>query len=82
MKKGDVSPVALIPEVVLVALILWFGVAMPQPVLNGIEQATAIVLQQDDTAALHEAPLFRDLFATTDGAHTHDQAMPPASSSK
>lgn len=67
MKKGDVGLMALAPEVVLVAALLWFGVAMPQPVLNGIESATAIVLQED-TGVLHEAPLFKDLFAATDGA--------------
>ncbi len=67
MEKGDVSPLALVPEVVLVCLILWFGVAMPQPVLNGIEDATAIVLQ-DDGAALHDVPLFDQLLNPDQGA--------------
>lgn len=64
VKKGDVGWLALAPEVVLVVALLWFGVAMPQPVLNGIETATAIVLQED-TDVLHEAPLFKDIFAST-----------------
>ena len=67
VKRGDVSPLALVPEVIMVVVILWFGVAMPQPVLNGVEEATSIVLQQD-TSELHQAPLFKDLFAGTDGA--------------
>ena len=67
MKRGDVGWMALAPEVVLCAALLWFGVAMPQPVLNGIESATAIVLQQD-TDVLHQAPLFKDVFAVTDHA--------------
>jgi hydrogenase-4 component F len=64
MKKGDVPISALIPEFAMVIVILWFGVAMPQPVLNGIESATATVLQTD-TNVLHEAPLFKDIFAAT-----------------
>lgn len=71
MKKGDVGWMALAPEVVLVAGLLWFGVAMPQPVLSGIESATAIVLQQDPDA-LHHTPLFKDIFAAD------AQALPAA----
>ncbi|WP_302396221.1 hydrogenase 4 subunit F [Eggerthella sinensis] len=67
MKKGDVGALALVPEFVLVAVVVWFGVALPQPVLAGVEEATAIVLQQDSDV-LHEAPLFKDLFAATEGA--------------
>lgn len=67
MKKGDVGVLALLPEFVLAAVVLWFGVALPQPVLSGVEEATAVVLQQD-TDVLHEAPLFKDLFAATEGA--------------
>lgn len=68
MKKGEVSGLALAPEIVLVVILLWFGIALPQPVLEGIESATAIVLQQD-TDVLHQAPLFKDLFAATDQTH-------------
>lgn len=67
MKKGDVGVLALLPEFALAAVVLWFGVALPQPVLSGVEEATAVVLQQD-TDVLHEAPLFKDLFAATEGA--------------
>lgn len=67
MEKGDVGWMALAPEVILVCMLLWFGVAMPQPVLSGLEQATAIVLQED-TDVLHEAPLFKDVFAATESA--------------
>lgn len=67
MEKGDVSPLALVPEAALVCLILWFGIAMPQPVLNGIEDATAIVLQ-DDGAVLRDVPLFDQLFNPDQGA--------------
>ncbi len=69
--KGDVGPLALVPEIAMVVVIIWFGVAIPQPVLNGVESATAIVLQQD-TDVLHQAPLFKDLFAATDSAAGSD----------
>ncbi|MEG2006815.1 MAG: hydrogenase 4 subunit F [Raoultibacter sp.] len=64
IKKGDVGIAVLAPELVLVALVLWFGVAPPPLVLSGVESATAIVLQQkaDD---LHEAPVFKTFFAAT-----------------
>lgn len=64
IEKGDVPVFALIPEVLMVIVILWFGVAMPQPVLEGIESGTATVLQTD-TNVLHETPLFKDVFAAT-----------------
>lgn len=66
-QKGDVSALALVPEIALVVLVLWFGVAMPLPVLTGIEAATATVLQTG-TDVLHEAPLFKDVFAATEQA--------------
>ena len=65
MKKGDVPLLAIIPEIIMACIILWFGVACPAPVLNGIESATAIVLQED-TNVLHEAPVFKDVFAATE----------------
>lgn len=67
MAKKDVGALALAPEIVLVAMILWFGVALPGPVLNTIESATAIVLQEE-TDALHEAPLYKDIFAPIEQA--------------
>jgi hydrogenase-4 component F len=62
IKKGDVGVMALLPQFVLTLAILWFGVAMPQPILYGLESATQVVLQQD-ADILHEAPLFKDIFA-------------------
>lgn len=47
MVRKDVSPLAIIPEVVLACAILWFGIAMPQPVFQSVGSATGIVLQQD-----------------------------------
>lgn len=64
VKKGDVSPLALVPEVIMVVVILWFGVAMPAPVIAGVEDATAIVMQSDANA-LHEEPLFSSLFGAS-----------------
>ncbi len=63
MKKGDVSALALIPEIILLVGIIWFGVATPKPLVQGVENSCAIVLQQD-TDELHQAPLFRQLFGT------------------
>ncbi|MDR1015092.1 MAG: hydrogenase 4 subunit F [Coriobacteriales bacterium] len=60
--KGDVGVMALLPQFALTLAILWFGVAMPQPILYGLESATQVVLQQD-AGILHEAPLFKDIFA-------------------
>ena len=38
---------AIVPEVILAVVILWFGIAMPQPLLTGVDNATSIVLQQN-----------------------------------
>lgn len=69
MEKGDVPAFAFVPEVILLAVILWFGVAMPQPIIQGVENATGIVLQQD-TKSLHHAPIVKDIFA-----HTNQSGM-------
>lgn len=58
----EVSALALIPELALVAIILWFGVAMPPAALQGIEGASAIVSQQG-VEELHEAPFVKDFFS-------------------
>ena len=63
VKKGDVGIAALVPEVLMVAIILWFGVAMPQPLFHGIESATAIVMQEEGRV-LHEAPILKDILAS------------------
>ena len=65
VKKGDVGALALIPEVILVGVIIWFGVAMPSPILHSVETATATVLQTD-TAELQNAAIIADIFAAVD----------------
>ena len=71
MPKKDVSALALVPEVVLVACLVWFGVAMPQPMVNAIEDATAIVLQQPDaTIAVGDAPVFNNFDSSSTGAQS------------
>lgn len=45
VKKGEVPAMAIVPEVILAIVILWFGVAMPQPLMTGIDNATSIVMQ-------------------------------------
>ena len=62
MEKGDVPAFAFVPEIILLVVILWFGVAMPQPIIQGVENATGIVLQQD-TKSLHHTPIVKDIFA-------------------
>lgn len=64
VKPGELGAMTLVPQLLLVGIIVWFGVAMPKPVLMSIESASAVVLQVDDTeTALAEAPLFGELFA-------------------
>lgn len=69
MEKGDVPAFAFVPEIILLVAILWFGIAMPQPIIQGVENATGIVLQQD-TKSLHHAPIVKDIFA-----HTNQSGM-------
>ena len=47
VKKGEVPALAIVPEVILAIVILWFGIAMPQPLLTGVDNAASIVLQQE-----------------------------------
>ncbi|MGI6216211.1 MAG: hydrogenase 4 subunit F [Coriobacteriales bacterium] len=47
VKKGEVSALAIVPEIILAVCILWFGIAMPQQMMTGVDNATEIVLQQD-----------------------------------
>ena len=53
---GDVGGLAVAPMLVLVALILLFGVALPQPVARLVASATTVVLQSDVTTAAVGAP--------------------------
>lgn len=63
MDGHEVSWGMLVPEIVLAACIVWFGVATPTPLVEGVESATGIVLQQS-TEELHTAPLYRMVFGT------------------
>ncbi|WP_251212680.1 hydrogenase 4 subunit F [Adlercreutzia murintestinalis] len=48
VKRGDVSPLALAPEVIFLALIVLLGVALPGPLAGSIEDASAIVMVYED----------------------------------
>lgn len=65
IKKGEVPVFALVPEVILLGVILWFGVAMPSPILHSVESATATVLQSD-IAEVHDVPIISDIFAAVE----------------
>lgn len=60
MERGEVSVGMLIPEIVLVVIVLWFGVATPAPVLDSVEAATSIVLQEDGSQ-WENVPFFADV---------------------
>lgn len=64
MKRKDVSAIALVPQAILLGIILWFGIAMPQTALLGIEQASVSVSVQD-AQELHQSPFVKDLFSNT-----------------
>lgn len=53
----------LVPEIVLAVCIAWFGIAMPAPIVRGVENAVSIVLDQS-TEELHTAPMFREFFGS------------------
>lgn len=65
IKKREVGALMLVPELVLLALVLWFGVAMPAPVAQGVGSATAIVMQEDP-AFLSDMPVIGDIFENVD----------------
>lgn len=44
VSKGELGPAMLAPMAVLLALMLWFGVCMPRPVIALVENAAAVVL--------------------------------------
>ena len=47
IEKKEVPVLALVPEVILACVIIWFGVALPTQVVRGVENATSIVLQDE-----------------------------------
>lgn len=45
--KKELGALVLIPEAILIALVLWIGIFMPAPLVNAIQEGSAIVLQED-----------------------------------
>ena len=72
LEHGEVKPLTLIPELILAGIILWFGVALPAPVLTGVGSATEIVLQQEISSEsdLPGAELFDGMFNASDANRT------------
>lgn len=63
MGRREAPALMLVPEVILAVIILWFGIATPAPLVHGVEEGTAIVLDSS-TEELHEAPLYRMVFGS------------------
>ena len=61
VKRGDVPALALVPEVVLLALVVLLGVALPGPLAGSIEEASAIVVLRG--RGLSSGSLFEDALA-------------------
>ncbi len=72
IEKKDVGPAALIPEIIMACVVIWFGVAMPQPIISGVEEATTIVMQVDDTEEMYDTPLFKDIFGHNGDSQTDE----------
>ena len=62
VKRGDVPALALVPEVVLLALVVLLGVALPGPLAGSIEEASAIVMSYEEEG-LSSGSLFEDALA-------------------
>lgn len=62
-ERRESSVWMLIPEALLAACLIWFGLATPLPVVRGVENAVSIVLDQS-TEELHTAPMFREFFGS------------------
>jgi len=54
--KGEVGAVEVVPMLALVALVIMFGVAVPRPVANLVQNATSVVLQTAPSAVAVRAP--------------------------
>lgn len=65
VERGEVSPLAIAPEVVLLALVVWLGVAMPAPLFESIGDACGIVVQQDMSDFAHDG-MFDEISAVFD----------------
>ena len=62
VKRCDVPALALVPEVVLLALVVLLGVALPGPFAGSIEEASAIVMSYEEEG-LSSGSLFEDALA-------------------
>ena len=62
VKRGDVPALALVPEVVLLALVVLLGVALPGPLAGSIEEGSAIVMSYEEEG-LSSGSLFEDALA-------------------
>ncbi len=60
--RGDVSALALAPEVILLAVVLLLGVALPGPLAGSIEEAGAIVMSYEGENSAN-GNLFADALA-------------------
>ena len=60
--RGDVSALALAPEVILLAVVLLLGVALPGPLAGSIEEAGAIVMSYEGENSAN-GDLFADALA-------------------
>lgn len=57
----------IVPEMVFMVLLLWFGIALPAPVISGVGSATAIVMQED-VSHLYEIPIIGEVLQAADAA--------------
>lgn len=53
ISRKDVSPLALAPEIVLLALVVILGISLPGPLATSIEKASAIVIMYEDENPLN-----------------------------
>ena len=53
----------LVPEALLAACLIWFGLATPAPIVQGVENAVSIVCDRS-VEELHAAPMFREFFGS------------------
>lgn len=53
----------LVPEALLAACLIWFGLATPAPIVQGVENAVSIVCDSS-VEELHAAPMFREFFGS------------------
>lgn len=52
LKDREVKASVFLPEVALALVILWFGVALPSPIIQTVQDATVVVLQLEEPAPI------------------------------